>query len=197
MCFPGHFTFPYKHLVERCQFTAILHLERGGHGTFYEDWDAGTSRAFQIVREFVECLQRDEVGGRLGGGALGGNGCSGTNNRVYLIKYTCVAHTPTTTPQDGLVAAAETGAPRPPTPTLMPAATASSLLAAKQDASAFTPVLPTTTHYKVSSSSLLAARQQQEGQRQDGVDEREFKGAMGLVLEDDDDDDEKTLLLPN
>ena len=63
MCFPGHFTFPYKHLVERCQFTAILHLERGGHGTFYEDWDAGTSRAFQIVREFVDCLQRDEVGG--------------------------------------------------------------------------------------------------------------------------------------
>lgn len=68
MCFPGHFTFPYKHLVERCQFTAILHLERGGHGTFYEDWDAGTSRAFQIVREFVDCLQRDEVRGWLGVG---------------------------------------------------------------------------------------------------------------------------------
>lgn len=62
MCFPGHFTFQYKHLVERCQLTAILHLERGGHGTFYEDWDAGTSRAFQIVREFVDCLQRDEDG---------------------------------------------------------------------------------------------------------------------------------------
>ncbi|TFJ87038.1 hypothetical protein NSK_001372 [Nannochloropsis salina CCMP1776] len=59
MCFPGHFTFQYKHLVERCQLATIVHMERGGHGTFYENWDAGSSRAFQCVREFVDCLHKE------------------------------------------------------------------------------------------------------------------------------------------
>ncbi|GAB5030768.1 alpha beta hydrolase [Nannochloropsis oceanica] len=58
MCFPGHFTFQFKKLVEECQLATVLHVEKGGHGTFYENWDAGSSRAFQCVREFVDCLQK-------------------------------------------------------------------------------------------------------------------------------------------
>jgi hypothetical protein len=69
MCFPGDFTFQYKNLVDRCQHATVLHMELGGHGTFYEGWDAGTSRFFTVVREFVDCLQ-EEAG--MSQGALGG-----------------------------------------------------------------------------------------------------------------------------
>lgn len=39
----------------------ILHVDRGGHATFYEDWDAGSSRAFNVVKDLVECLENELV----------------------------------------------------------------------------------------------------------------------------------------
>lgn len=54
MCFPGDFTFQYKNLVDRCHHALVLHMEKGGHGTFYEGWDAGTSRFFQVRRRSHE-----------------------------------------------------------------------------------------------------------------------------------------------
>jgi predicted alpha/beta-fold hydrolase len=58
-CFPGHFTFQFKDLTNRCTMATVMHLEKGGHATFYEGFDAGTSRAFKVVKEFVQCLQNE------------------------------------------------------------------------------------------------------------------------------------------
>lgn len=58
-CFPGSFTYQFRDLVRRCDMATVVHLEKGGHATFYENWDARSSRAFQIVKEFVECMQQE------------------------------------------------------------------------------------------------------------------------------------------